>query len=206
MRARFDVVLTNVLEQADVDRIGEIRMEVEQHVDAGFVGRANGFQDFGRLRVVSLRAAQIDIDAPQSFRDRPLETPACASGASWLQSAVSSCSARGSSRVSITTRARGCVTKPRARVECQVRSPCRVHHVNVPGHRARGDLRARTLASKCESASRNRRQDPSYVRSSGKNCDAVLASRSIFVTFRAGLCKRAPRVTRKLQVPLDQNL
>jgi hypothetical protein len=40
----------------------------------------------------------------------------------------------------------------------------------------------------------------------GKICDAVLASQGIFVTFRAGLRKRAPKSSRKLQVPLDQNL
>ena len=73
-RARaFLVFLRDVLERAHEQRVFEIRVEIEQHVDAGHGGGLDVPQQLLGLRQGALRAAQVDVDAQQSFGHRPLE-------------------------------------------------------------------------------------------------------------------------------------
>ena len=73
VRARAVIVLADVLEQPHVHRVGQERMEVEQHVDAGDVRGAHRLEHRGRLGVVLLGAAEIDVQAAQPVGDGPLE-------------------------------------------------------------------------------------------------------------------------------------
>ena len=59
----FLVVLRDVLEHAHVFRVLEIRMEIQQHVDAGHGGGADVLEHLLRLGQGSLRPAQVDVDA-----------------------------------------------------------------------------------------------------------------------------------------------
>ena len=73
-RARALVVfLRDVLERAHEQRIFEVGMKVQQHVDAGHGGRLDVPQELIGLRQRALRAAQVDVHAQQAFGHRPLE-------------------------------------------------------------------------------------------------------------------------------------
>ncbi len=67
------VVLRDIFDQAHVDRICQIRMEIQQHVDAGHRRRLQMAQELGRVGDGFLRTAEVPIDAPQAFGHRPLE-------------------------------------------------------------------------------------------------------------------------------------
>ena len=60
----------DVLEQAHVDRIGEIRMKIEQRIDARRFDGEDVLQDAGRFGVMRLRG-QIDVEPPQPLGHGP---------------------------------------------------------------------------------------------------------------------------------------
>ncbi len=60
----------DVLEQPHVDGIGQIGMEVEQHVNAGCLDCTDVFQHRRGFGIVQLRF-HVDVDAPQAFGHGP---------------------------------------------------------------------------------------------------------------------------------------
>ena len=119
VRARAVVVLTDVLQQPHVHRIGQERMEVEQHVDAGDLSVARIDLSTLRLGVVLLRAAQIDVQAPQAVGDRPLEHRRVRGGEARRQRGEQLERARLVARLDDDAAARGCEAALPARDACR---------------------------------------------------------------------------------------
>jgi hypothetical protein len=66
------VIQGNILEQAYVNGVINVRMKICQHVDGIFSCRLDVSQDIGGLAVMPL-GFELDIDACQAFGNGPLE-------------------------------------------------------------------------------------------------------------------------------------
>ena len=64
---------TDVLQQAHVNRLGQVGMKIYEYVHARRGGGANVPQDLDRLRVMTLWRTEIDIDALEAIGHGPLE-------------------------------------------------------------------------------------------------------------------------------------
>ena len=172
---RAVVVLADVLQQPDVHRIGQERMEVEQHVDAGDVRGADRLEHCRRLGVVLLCAAEVDVQAAQAVGDRSTGTRACArrrGAATELRAARARAARRGSRS---RRAARGCAAVLRA-----------------PGvRRAMTDCVAKRRS--CAKFSRRARAkcDPRRARAR-TNRALLLASLRVFVTFARDCVREHP--------------
>jgi len=64
------VLDADVLQQPDRDRVLQVGVEVQQHIDAGLTHRANVLENVVRFGVVQLRF-EVDIQPLQAVRDAP---------------------------------------------------------------------------------------------------------------------------------------